>query len=233
MADPMDDKQRLELAIVKTSVIRQPKQLLATFGVTAIRYYLLTLPSYDNRGELETVVRTGRVIADRPKIVTPQYLSKIDGFSAEAAQYFQKLTEEFGPDTPALFYTYRNEPGNTEIVSNGLEETACRINEQIDNNGDQLAAVIQGDDALWDVSVMKFIFDITSASLSRNISDMNTTGLLNMRDGVPNQARMNIETMFSRLSYGDLNPRELQMELERWGLFESYQDRFLSAIRRV
>ena len=233
MPEQMDDKQRLERAIVTTSVIRPPKQMLSTFGVTAINYHLLTIPSYENHGELETVVRTGRVIADRPKIVTPQYLSHIDGFSAEAAQYFDKIKEEFGPDAPAVFYSYRNEPGGMEIVANGLEETACRINEQIDKDGDQLAAVIKGDDALWDVSVMKFIFDITSASLSRNMSEMNNTGLLNMRDGVPQQALMNIESMFSKLTSGDLDPHELQQELERWGLFESYQDRFLAAFRRV
>ena len=38
--------------------------------------------------------------------------------------------------------------------------------------------------------------------------------------------------MFRRLKEGSIEPRELQAELERWGLFESYQDRFLAALKR-
>src|SRR5690606_40409277 len=47
-----------------------------TFGISDIHYYLLTEPVYtDITGNTEeTVVREGRVIAERPKIVTPYYL---------------------------------------------------------------------------------------------------------------------------------------------------------------
>jgi hypothetical protein len=38
--------------------------------------------------------------------------------------------------------------------------------------------------------------------------------------------------MFHRLKEGNVKPYELQAELERWGLFEEYQDRFLDAFRR-
>ena len=46
------------------------------------------------------------------------------------------------------------------------------------------------------------------------------------------EARLHIEELFSRLNQGDIEPRVLKDELERWGLFEAYQDRFLSIFRR-
>jgi hypothetical protein len=232
VTEPESEEARLERAVIRTSVIRAPKQSLSTFGITTINYHLLSLPSYET-ADLETIVRSGRVLADRPRIVTPYYLSRLDGFSDDARHYFQKLVEERGADASGVLYTYRNEPKSTEIVPGGLEETACKINEDIDRRGEMLTAVIRGEDALWDVSVMKFIFDLTSFSVAHNVAELGSQGLLNIQDGVPAQARINIEEMFKRLRHGEIDPRELQIELERWGLFESYQDRFFSAFRRM
>ncbi len=228
----MNEEERLAQAVSRTQVLRHPKQALATFGVTNISYYLLTRPVYAQENESETVVRTGRVIANRPRIVTPYYLSRLDGFSADARHYFQKLIDTLGPDVPGIYYTYRNEPNGMDIVSNGLEDVLAKINAEIDARGDPLAAVIRGEDTLWDVSLMKFIFDMTSASLSGNLADFQSRGLLGIKEGVPADARLNIEDMFRRLKEGSIKPHELQQELERWGLFEAYQDRFLAAFRR-
>ena len=49
--------------------------------------------------------------------------------------------------------------------------------------------------------------------------------------GVPRAVTQRIEELFRRVSQG-LDPRELKEELDRWGLFEYYQDRFFSLIRR-
>jgi hypothetical protein len=38
--------------------------------------------------------------------------------------------------------------------------------------------------------------------------------------------------MFRCLKEGRIEPYELQQELERWGLLEAYQDRFLATFRR-
>ncbi|MCL2678961.1 MAG: hypothetical protein FWF18_01510 [Dehalococcoidia bacterium] len=230
--EPGNADEQMIRAVIKTRVIRPPKQALSTFGTTTIQYYLLTLPSYAMDAGLETVVRVGSVVADRPRIVTPYYLSRLEGFSGEATRYFQKLVEEHGTNAPGIFYTCRNELKNTEIVSGGLEETACKINEDIDRSGDQMSAVICGDDALWDVSVMKFIFEMTSASLAHNAAELGSRGLLSIREGIPAQTTLHIEQMFQRLHARTIDPRELQKELENWGLFEAYQDRFLAAFRR-
>ena len=104
-------------------LLRLPKQTLATFGTTNVHYYLVTEPSYseviDNAGAAETVIREGKVIAESPKIVTPYYLSRLEGFSSDARKYFEMVMREHGGDVPGLFYTYRNEPTDLTIVSDG------------------------------------------------------------------------------------------------------------------
>ena len=78
----------------------------------------------------------------------------------------------------------------------------AKINAEIDAKNDPLAAIIRGEDTLWDVSLMKFIFEMTSASLGGNLADFHSRGLLGVKDGVPAEARLNIEDMFRRLKEG-------------------------------
>ena len=79
----MESDERIRMAVMNTQVIRPPKQSLATFGTTNVYYYLVAEATYNEiiKGE-ETVIREGRVIAERPRIVTPSYLSRVQGFSA-------------------------------------------------------------------------------------------------------------------------------------------------------
>jgi hypothetical protein len=41
-----------------------------------------------------------------------------------------------------------------------------------------------------------------------------------------------IDELFRRVSRGELEPRELKEELDRWGLFEEYEDRFLAIFKK-
>ncbi|MBM3149372.1 MAG: hypothetical protein FJZ88_05000, partial [Chloroflexi bacterium] len=60
----MEVDERIQYAIERTEVLRPPQQSLATFGATNIYYYIVT-----ELVESANVVREGRVIAARPKIV--------------------------------------------------------------------------------------------------------------------------------------------------------------------
>ncbi len=62
------DRETIRQVAEQTEVLRSPRQALATFGITSISYYLVTEPVYDALlGESrETVVRTGKVTAERP-----------------------------------------------------------------------------------------------------------------------------------------------------------------------
>ena len=231
------DERRIEEAAKRTEVLRPPKQSLATFGTTNVHYYLVTEPSYpevvDNAGAVETVIREGKVVAEKPKIVTPYYLSRLEGFSLDARRYFEIIMREHGSDTPGLFYTYRNETTDLNIVSENWQSVVNRLISDIDKRGDPLTSVIKGADDLWDVSLMKFIYEITRKSVQDNIMQLGARGLLNMDSrGLPADARLRIEEMFRQVTKGDREPRELKNELDRWNIFEEYEDRFLALFRK-
>ncbi len=229
------DDQKIREAVEHTEILRLPRQTLDTFGITNIYYYLVTEPVYSEliRNITETVVREGRVIAERPRIVTPYYLSSLEGFSTDARRYFDWLVKAHGPNIPGLFYTYRNEPKELNIVSDGLLAVVEKLNTRIDQRGDPLAAIIKGQDELWDVSLIKFVFEMTRNSLEDNIRQMGARGLLDMDSrGIPADARLRIEELFGRVSRGEADPGELKAELDRWNLFDEYQDRFLNIFKK-
>jgi hypothetical protein len=228
------EDERIRNAVNNTEILRLPKRSLATFGTTNIYYYLVTEPSYAELVEAatETVVREGRVIAERPKIVTPYYLSHLEGFSSEARKYFDSLIQSHGPNVPGLFYTYKNEPKGLNIVSDNLRAVVDRINSDIDKQGDPLASIIRGQDELWDVSLMKFIYEMTRSSLPDNLAQMGNRGLLDTDSrGIPADVRIRMEKLFDLAYKGDIEPRELKEELDRWGIFDDYQDRFLGLFK--
>ncbi len=229
------NNDRIEEAARHTEILRHPRQHLSTFGVTNIYYYLVTEPSYSElvSDVNETVIREGRVIADKPKIVTPYYLSHLEGFSYDARRYFDTLLKTHGADAPGLFYTYKNEPKELNIVSDNWPIVVDRLNEELDRKGDPLASIIKGQDDLWDVSLLKFIYEITRRSLQSNISQLGSRGLFNMDSGgIPADARLRIEELFSQVARGESKPYELERELNRWGVFEAYEDRFFSLVRK-
>jgi hypothetical protein len=229
--------EKIEYAARHTEILRPPKQTLSTFGVTNLYYYLVTEPAYSelvrDASIAETVIREGKVIAEKPKIVTPYYLSRLEGFSLDARRYFEMLLKIHGPDVPGLFYTYKNEPKGLNIVSEHWESVANKLKEDIDKRGDPLASIIKGQDEFWDVSLMKFIYELTSRSLHDNISQLGARGLLDIdSSGIPADARLRIEELFRQVSKGEREPRELKNELDYWNIFEEYEDRFFAMFKK-
>jgi hypothetical protein len=68
---------------------------------------------------------------------------------------------------------------------------------------------------------------MTRYSLGNNVLELGRRGLLEIdRKGVPIEARQSIERLFDEVKNGELDPSALKTELDRWGLFEEYEDRF-------
>jgi len=229
------DDERIRYAVDHTEILRAPRQSLSTFGTTNIYYYLVAEPAYSElvKNITETVVREGRVIAERPRIVTPYYLSRLEGFSPEARRYFETLIRTHSPHSPGLFYTYRNEPKELTIVSEDLLSVIDKLHAEIDKRADPLTSIIKGEDELWDVSLMKFIYEMTKSSIRNNLMQMGSRGLLDIdASGVPVDARIRIDELFRKVSRGEAEPRELKTELDRWNLFEEYEDRFFAIFKK-
>lgn len=223
----METDERIEYVIEHTEVLRPPEQSLATFGSTNIYYYLVT-----ELMENVNVVREGRVIAARPKIVTPTYLINLDGFSSQARRFAEMMAEKF-PQEVGIFYSYRNEPQEMNIASEPMKAVVDKINRQIDERHDPLSAIIKGVEELWDVSLLKFTYELTRSSVRTNVAELERSGLLHMdAAGVPRDARNYIEELFDKTKHDLSLASELASELRRWGLFYEYQDRFFSLFRK-
>lgn len=232
----MDDIQSWRKAIEQTWVVRFPKQQLATFGSTNIAYYVVTEPIYQEMeaAKQEGVVRTGRVIAERPAVVTPTYALSLQGFSSEAYEYLQDEAARSGPHSPGILYRYRNEAGKIDIVGGVPREIAHKIRDDLDRKKEDLSVVMVGVDELWDVALLKFVYEFTSSSLAGNVQDFQSRGLLDPQPqlgGLPRAAAEQIDRLFTEVEQGG-DKDALKQELDRWGAFETYQDRFLNLFRR-
>ena len=131
----MEDERDLIRAAEQTWVVRYPKQNLATFGTTSLSYYVVTEPIYREiqPEEQESVVRQGKVVAEKPAIVTPYYAMNLEGFSDDAYSYFRRLSQQFGPNSPGILYQYRNEAEKMDILSGPPADIANRISDDLDD----------------------------------------------------------------------------------------------------
>jgi hypothetical protein len=221
----VDDK--IQHAMQNTEVLRSPQQTLATFGSTNIYYYIITELVVNTN-----IVREGRVIAAKPKIVTPVYLTNLEGFSQQARRYVEIMAQKY-PHELGIFYSYKNEPKEMNIVSESFNEVLDKINHRIDNQGNPLSAIIKGVEELWDVSLLKFTYELTNNSVHSNVTEMERNGLLSLdSSGVPKDARSRIEELFEKAMRDLSYKSELASELRRWNLFYEYQDRFFNLFKR-
>jgi len=260
--------ERIRYAFEHTEILRRPKQLISTFGSSLIHYYVLTEPVYSEftKDNLETVVREGKVSWYKPKLLTPTYMFRIEGFSTEAKKAFETLASQYPdlagilykfkvnkeldemkyPDLAGILYKFKvnKELDEMNFVSGPLLTVAENINNEIDKKGDSLCAIIKGVAGLWDVSLSKFILDMMARSVySAQIPDFKSRGLVGInqigqaiitknRYGIPVAAQEEIERLFKLVKKGELEPVKLKEELDNWGLFEQYQDRFFGLFKK-
>ena len=130
--------------------------------------------------------------------MTPGYLSRTEGFGQEAAEYLDYLIDRYGSDSAGLLYKYKNEPQSTDTIAGEPMQVAAKIRDEIERDDKPLHTVLLGVDELWDVSVMKFIYEFTNQSAKSNFSELNDRNLLDDEGGVPRDARLRIEDLLTR-----------------------------------
>lgn len=217
----MDDKVRY--AVERTELIRPPQQKLATFGSTTISYYVVT-----GLAENISVVRDGKVVAERPRIITPAYLINVEGFSESARKYITTMAAEH-PHEPGVFYRYKNEAKEMNVVSESTRQVISKLDARLEEEKNPLSAIIKGVEEFWDVSLLMFMYHLTRSAMSSNVAEFHRRGLLDIdSSGVPKDARIHIEELFDQARTDLSRAPKLVAELNRWGLFPEYQDRFFA-----
>jgi len=223
----MDMDERVLEAMHKTELIRAPRRRLSTFGSTTMEYYVVT-----DLTEQMSAVRDGKVVAERPRIVTPYYLLHVEGFSEEARRFLGFMAQQ-NPHEPGIFYTYKNEPHSTNVVSEPLGVVVGNLSARLDSEDRPLSAIIRGVEDVWDLAVMMFIYDLTRRAAGGNYADFRSHGLLNVDEsGLPAAARQQIEMLFAIVREDRSRASELVTELNRWGVYQEYEDRFLALFKR-
>ncbi len=165
----MELYEKIRLALKNTEVILEPKELISSYGSTTVHYYMLAIPMYlqfEGRSkDSETIVREGRITWQKPKLLTPSYMLRLEGFSEEARKALEMLAME-DSDLAMLLYKLRlvRDSEKMDIVSESLNSVLDKIIDDINKNGDKHTAVIKGVDQFWDVSLSKFTQELMSRS---------------------------------------------------------------------
>ncbi len=225
-----DYGNEIEYALSHTEIVRPPTQRLNTFGNTSVHYYLLTEPMDSVN---KTRIREGRVIAERPRIVTADYfLNAFEGFGEHAGDQARVMLSRLGYSPDIMEYKYRNENSHSWVLSEEIGDVAIKLASKIDYEDDPMAAILKGPDDAWQVSLLQFIMEVTRSSLSKNIHDLNSRGLFQREQGVPKFIREEIEGLFRQVRESRIDIDDLGSRLQSYGLFERYQDRFFALFHR-
>jgi hypothetical protein len=245
----MSLEEKIKKAMDDTSIILDPKELLSSYSSTTVRYYMLTIPMYlqfeGRTRDSETVIREGKITWQQPKLLAPSYMLRVEGFSEEARKAFEMIAAE-NSDLAMILYRLRlaKDSEKMDIVSESINAVLDKIINDINKKGEKHTAIIKGVDEFWDVSLSKFAQELmTKSAYFSQLPDMlekNAIGMSNRgfpvvtRDsmGIPIAARKEVEILFKLFEKGEVKPSKLKEELDRWGIFEQYQDRFFRFFKK-
>ena len=219
-------------AVHNTHIVRGPSRALETFGATRINYHHLAELPDDPR---KIRIREGRLEAHKPAIITPEEYAEaqMDGFGAEARKYLDFLKEN-RDNIRILQYGYqlRQEAFSEQVVTDSLDAVTARVVKEVEDTEDNFAAVIQGVDEPWDVSLVHFFWLHVNASAPINVREFEAARRQEMADSTPRAVRDEVEAAVAQAQADPALVHELGALLQRKGVFDRYQDRFFKLVRR-
>jgi hypothetical protein len=178
----MHSQDDIHYALETTKVLREPDRRIDTFGETRFEFQLIS-ELMDRTGEVR--IRTGEVEAQRPRILRPESYRdvELEGFDPSARARFDKMVEKFrseGKDLAFLQYGFQFRRGQVheEIVHDTMDAVRERVLDDIRRSGNPALAVIEGVDDAWEISVLKFSFEMILRSHEINAFDFKRRGLI-------------------------------------------------------
>lgn len=211
-------------AVHNTKVILHPRGQLETFGVTLIRYHLLTEPM-DRVGEVR--IREGRIQSFRPEILTPQTLLESpleSGFRSEQAEEFVRWLREHEQDISLIKYGFkiRHETVTESIVHDDIKNVIDRVRADLRAKDDPFSALVLGVDEPWEVCLLTVLFEMARRSAPTNVRELRID---------PDGARHEIEAAFRLAARNKDSLAPLATLLKRHGRFAEFEDRFYALVR--
>jgi len=228
----MGKQEDIWYAVNVTKVIHSPQLTLETFGTTTIRYHFLS----ELMDEVNKVrVREGSVYSERPQIITPSHFATqlLDGFGDKAQEYADWMLSH-GEMIRILKYGlhFRKDKIAEELIAGSLDDVSDRIRDKVASNNDNFSAVIVGADELWEVSLLKFVVDYIQQSAAVNLQELAKQPSQNKIRISSQGIREEIEAEFSSASKDRSRIDGLGKQLQKYGLFEEYEDKFYELVRK-
>ncbi len=212
--------------LARTSVLRQPKHVLATFGSTEIEYHLL---SPVDRLADKTRLRSGKVLSERPQILTADALrERFQGFGPEAAPFLDFLSLNYGDALGALQYVFKNQDMQSSVLSEKPEALASRLAQSWDGEGNEKKALVLCPDGAWTLALMKLTLDEAVRSFPTHMRDLGRRGLFDPARHAEDRRRREIEALFADAGADRGVLKLLGEKLREYGLFDEYEGRYLS-----
>jgi len=178
----MPSQDDIQYAMETTRVLHEPDHRIQTFGETRFEFQLLSEPM-DQIGKVR--IRTGEVEAMKPRILRPEPYRDIEleGFDDNARARFDELVDklkEQGRDLAFLQYGFRFKRGavSEELIQDPIEAVREKVLEDIRKSGNPARAIIEGVDDTWEISILKFSFEMILKSHEINAFDFKRKGLI-------------------------------------------------------
>ncbi len=219
-------------ALHNTEVVHPPSGRLETFGNSVVNYHLLS-ESMDDTNQVR--IREGRIEAFRPQIITPTSLdqSTLDGFGTEADEYVQWLKDN-AEDLVLLRYGFQIKKKEVReyTIHDRLPTALAQVEAELKGRNDPLGAIVIGVEKPWEVSLIKLMVDVMQKSVVANVNDLKKKQLLPMNPEQSEQMkREEIEEDFRAASKDRALIQDLGRKLQKYGLFEEFEDRFFALVR--
>lgn len=229
----MSDKQfNFWYAVNNTQVLVMPSRRLETFGTTMVNYHLVTeLMDSVNRVR----VREGRIKAFRPEILTPQSFMQalLENFGSAAQEYANWLRQHENQLHILRYgFTIAKQETSEQVLSDRMEAIVERVRQAMAAKDDPLGALVVGVDQPWEVCLLKLMVEVIQQSAPGNIQDFRNKDLLPVNKGDPESVRRYIEHAFHEAVNDPSRVNDLAAKLQKFGLFEEYQDRFFALLRQ-
>ena len=163
-------------AATHVKFIVRPSHNLETFGNTLVNYTLIS-ELEDYPGKIR--IREGRLEAHQPQIITPKSIIETIGFSDEANAYLEYL-KEHEDDLRILRYGYclKSDKFNEYVVTDPMSVVAERVTAEVLAKHDPFAAVLEGVDEPWDVSLIVLWMNEVQRSAKTNLKELQEKGKL-------------------------------------------------------
>lgn len=170
--------QDIQYAIENTHILYEPVRRIDTFGETRFEFVFITEPMESCE---ETIVRSGWLEAERPKIIKPQIMQEVDleGFSEDAKRFFAWMTAKKGKNVILQYgFQFKLTDVSVERLHEPKAQVEQRLLDDMNERDEPGEILLTGIESGWESGLLKFSTDMIIKSVDINLFDLNRHGLL-------------------------------------------------------